>query len=216
MNEKANPYSGISRPIWKIRLVWIRSCSDSRRLVQPMLQKIHTNLTQWALPRTQNWPAQKAVPRRARERMNGGNWETEEMKWFTELATERISRMLKSLTSLMSLRTLKSKQQGCSGQHSWRSPFQSCLTAQWCGWDHPASQSTQDVGLLRGLHKDKSNKDVWGRLAKHSPDDRTITQLLSSQLLTQGSADSPGVVQVVWGSRHIFKADMSVFQQLTA
>lgn len=139
---------------------------------------IQTKQTQWALQRMRNWTAPKAVPWRARERTNGGNWETEEMKWFTKLATERISRMLKSLTSLMSLRTLKSKQRGYSGQHSWTSPSQRCLTAQWCGWDHPASQSTQAVGLLRGLHKDKSNKDLWGRLAKHSPDDRTITQLL--------------------------------------
>lgn len=49
------------------------------------------------------------------------------------------------------------------------------------------------------------------------PDDRTITHLLSSQLLTtQGSADPPAVGQAVWGSRHIFKAGLSVFQQLTA
>lgn len=35
---------------------------DSGRLVQPRLQKTHTNQTQPALPRMQNWPAPKTVP----------------------------------------------------------------------------------------------------------------------------------------------------------
>ena len=47
----------------------------------------------------QNGPAPDR-PMEGQEK-NGVNWENEEMKWFTQLATQRISGMLKSLTSLM-------------------------------------------------------------------------------------------------------------------
>lgn len=87
-----------SRPNLEIKLGWVRNCSEVKKTCSTSVAK-NRNQTQAALPRMQNGPAPDR-PMEGQEK-NGVNWENEEMKWFTQLATQRISGMLKSLTSLM-------------------------------------------------------------------------------------------------------------------
>lgn len=65
------------------------------------------------------------------------HWEIDEMRWFTQLATEGISRMLKSLTSLISLRILgKESNESTQSNTAGRTPRGP--PKQLCDWDHPA------------------------------------------------------------------------------
>ena len=94
--------------------------------------------------------------------------------------------------------SLKSKPGRHSGQPAGWALSRGCSTAKLYGWDHPASHSQDRLQALRGIHKDKSNKDLWGRFEKHSRDDPAQSHnCFNLDLLNQGSADPKAVVKAV-------------------
>ena len=131
----------------------------------------------------QNRPAPDN-PTEGREK-NGVNWETEEMKWFTQLATERISGMLKSLTSLMGFSKKKAVRPSRATQPAGRVPYGACLTVCVAGTTQPLT--------LQGKPAKTATHGFVRWVCKAQPRGLcTITLLLQPQLATRRVHRSQG------------------------
>lgn len=142
------------------------------------------------MPRIQNRPA-PGSPTEGREK-NGVNWETEEMKWFTQLAAERISGMLKSLTSLMRFSKKKAVRPSRAMQPAGRVPYGACLTVCVAGTTQPLTLQT-GCEASQGKPAKTATHGCVRWVCKAQPRGLcTITLLLQPQLATRRVHRSQG------------------------